>query len=111
MAGGGARPHVSYRPLVQQLLDPPKIRRLPHEGAPIPQAGKPRHPMPFEITPDRLVAVMTQQLPDDLQGDHFAIARAGSKPTGAQFHPADNRLKPIFHPTKHRDDKLFQRHG
>jgi hypothetical protein len=53
---------------VQQLPDPPKIRRLPPEGAPIPQAGKPRHPMPLEITPDRLVAVMAQPLPGDLQG-------------------------------------------
>ncbi|MBK8965053.1 MAG: hypothetical protein IPM75_19075 [Candidatus Competibacteraceae bacterium] len=31
----GARPKVPFQPLVQQLLDPPKIRRLPH-GAPIP---------------------------------------------------------------------------
>jgi hypothetical protein len=67
--------------------------------------------MPLEVAPDRLVAIVAQHLADDLQGDHFAIAQARRKPAGAQFDPGGHIFKHRFHPTKHGDDKLFQRHG
>jgi hypothetical protein len=111
MAIGGARPYVRHQALVQHLFDSPEIGSLPHEGTPITQSGKPRRPMPLEIAPDRRVAIVAQQLPDKLQGDHFLIAQTGSNSSGTQFHAGRHVCKHGFHPTKHGDDKLFQRHG
>jgi len=46
-------------------------------ATPLAQSGNPGRPMPLEIAPDHLVAVVTQHLSDDLQGDHFTVAQLG----------------------------------
>jgi hypothetical protein len=82
---------------VQQLLDPPQVRRLPGERRPVhaPQRGELPQVVAAEVGVDALVGVQAQELPGQFHREHLAVGQ-GRCPAVAPQRPGRPRQPPQF---------------
>jgi hypothetical protein len=105
------RAQVDQQMPMQPLFDDPEIGRLLGKRGSRSESWKPRRPMTTEILPDAHIGIQTQKLTHHLQGDHFAVRQLRGKATLAQAMIPQQGFQVFFYPAKHRDDKVFKRHG
>jgi hypothetical protein len=78
--------------LPEVFLYLPEVGRLPGEGGAMHfgEGGEPLSVMTPEVTKDRLVGVETEELADDLDGEHFCVRELGQRTSCSEVSAFDS---------------------
>src|SRR3954468_5064851 len=77
-------------------LQPAQVGAAPDEVPLCPEAGKPVPQMIGGIPPDRRVAVQSERLAEDLDGQRLNVRQPRRRPTAAQTGPPENLSHGVF---------------
>src|SRR3954468_18226873 len=77
-------------------LQPGQIGAAPDEVPFAPEAGEPVPQVIAGISPDRRVAVQSERLAEDLDGQRLTVRQRRRRPTAAQTSPPENLPHGVF---------------